>query len=983
MLAVPKAKVVRGFSFFGDSYVYVIFEDGTDLYWARSRVLEYLNQVAAQLPAEAKPQLGPDATGVGWVYQYALVDRSGQHNLAELRALQDWFLKYELQAVAGVSEIATVGGMVKQYQVEVDPNKLRAYNIPLAHIRTAIQRANQESGASVIEMAEAEYMVRADGYIQSLQDLENVPLRLNEKGTPLLLGDVANIVEGPQMRRGIGELNGEGEAVSGIVVMRYGENAQTVIDGVKAKLQALKQGLPDGVEIVEVYDRSSLIQRAVDNLTQKLTQELLAVMLICALFLFHLRSSLVVVISLPLGIFGAFVIMHLQGISANIMSLGGIAIAIGTMVDGAIVMIENLHKHIERDELNEQNRWQIVTRSAQEVGPPLFFSLLIITVSFLPVFTLEAQEGRLFSPLVYTKTYAMAVAAGLTITLVPVLMGYFVRGKVISEHKNPINRMLVASYLPVIKGVLRFPKTVIVIAALAVISALWPYSKVGSEFMPPLDEGDLMYMPTTYASISIGEARELLQQTDKLIRTVPEVASVYGKMGRAETATDPAPLTMIETIIQFKPRDQWRPGLTPKQLRAELNRLVTFPGLANTWVMPIKTRIDMLATGIKTPVGIKVSGPDLNEIQKIGKQLEQVLADVPGTASVYSERVVGGRYVHVDIDRKRAARYGLNLADLQMVIRTAIGGVNVTETVEGRERFPVNLRYPQRYRDSAEQLKLLPIVTSGGGQIALADVADIYIAEGPSAIKSENARINGWTLADIDGRDLGSYIKEAQQHVKDKVQLPPGYALNWSGQYEYLMRVQERLRIVVPVTIAIILLLLYMSFRRVGDVALIMGTLPFALVGGIWFMYWNGYDFSVAVGVGFIALAGLAAELGVLMQVYLNQAWDRIKEQADAEQRQLTRTDLTAAIIEGACLRVRPKVMTVMSVVIGLVPIMIGSGTGSEVMQRIAGPMVGGMLSALLLALLVIPAVYYVWKGASLEGSRRPEVGSDSRSLGP
>lgn len=966
MLSVPKAQVVRGFSFFGDSYVYVIFEDGTDIYWARSRVLEYLNQVSGELPEGAKPQLGPDASGVGWIYQYALVDRTGEHNLAELRTLQDWFIKYELQTVAGVSEVATVGGMVKQYQVEVDPNKLRAYNIPLAHIRTAIERGNQESGASVIEMAEAEYMVRASGYVQSIEDLKNIPLRLSDSGTPLLLGDVAEIVEGPQMRRGVGDLNGEGEAVSGIVVMRYGENAQTVIAEVKDKLENLKQGLPAGVEVVEVYDRSTLIQNAVDNLYEKLTQEFIVVALICAAFLFHFRSSLVVVVSLPLGIIGAFVIMYLQGINANIMSLGGIAIAIGTMVDGAIVMIENLHKHIEQDELNEQNRWDVVTRAAQEVGPPLFFSLLIITVSFLPVFTLEAQEGRLFSPLVYTKTYAMAIAAGLAITLVPVLMGYFVRGKIISEHKNPLNRWMVAGYMPLIKAVLRFPKTVIALALIAVVSAWWPYSQVGSEFMPPLDEGDLMYMPTTYAGISIGEARELLQQTDKLIRTIPEVVTVYGKMGRAETATDPAPLTMIETIIQLKPRDQWREGLTTDDLRAELDQLVKFPGLTNAWVMPIKTRIDMLATGIKTPVGIKVSGPDLKEIEKIGKQLEVVLADVPGTASVYSERVAGGRYINVNIDRKRAARYGLNVADLQEVVRTAIGGVNVTETVEGLERFPVNLRYPQRYRDSAEQLKLLPIVTPGGGRVALADVAEVTVADGPPAIKSENARINGWTLVDIDNRDLGSYIDEAQKVVRDQVTLPAGYSINWSGQYEYMLRAEERLQVVVPLTLAIIVLLLYMSFRRIGDVALIMGTLPFALVGGIWFMYLNDYDFSVAVAVGFIALAGLAAELGVLMQVYLNLSWNRFTERAKTHGKSLSIQDLREAVIEGACLRVRPKMMTTISVLVGLVPIMIGAGTGSEVMQRIAGPMIGGMVSTLLLALLVIPAVYYVWKQREL-----------------
>ena len=966
MLSVPKAVTVRGYSFFGDSYVYVIFEDGTDLYWARSRVLEYLSQVVGNLPPGAQAALGPDATGVGWVYSYALVDRSGKHDLAQLRSLQDWFLRYELQTVPGVSEIATVGGMVKQYQVTVDPNKLRAYNIPLTHIRTAIERANQESGASVLEMAEAEYMVRASGYLQSIDDIKKIPLGLNDSGTPLQLGDIADVVTGPQMRRGIAELNGEGETVGGIVVMRFGENAQKTIDGVKAKLELLKPGLPDGVEIVTTYDRSALIGRAVHNLYKKLLEEFIVVALVCAIFLFHLRSSLVVIVSLPLGILSAFIIMHLQGINANIMSLGGIAIAIGAMVDAAIVMIENLHKHMEREMLTDENRWQIVTQAAMEVGPPLFFSLLIITVSFLPVFTLEAQEGKLFAPLAFTKTYAMAASAGLAITLVPVLMGYFIRGHVMPEHKNPLNRWLMQIYKPTIEWVLQRPKTIVVAALVLIVGGIWPLQHSGSEFMPPLDEGDLMYMPTTYAGVSIGKARQILQQTDKLIMTLPEVDTVFGKIGRADTATDPAPLTMIETVIQFKPQDQWRAGMTPEKLRDELNTLVQIPGLTNAWVMPIKTRIDMLATGIKTPVGIKVAGPDLHVIEKIGKRLEEVLPQVQGTASVYSERVAGGRYIKVDIDRDKAARFGLNIADVQSVVRTAIGGMNVTETVEGLERYPVNLRYPQSYRDSPAQLELLPVVTPQNERIALGDVADIYVADGPPAIKSENARLNGWTFVDISGRDLGSYVAEAQNVVAEQVDVPPGYSINWSGQYEYMQRAVEKLKTVVPLTLLIIIVLLYLNFRNFAEVAIIMGTLPFALIGGLWLLYWAGFHFSVAVGVGFIALAGVAVELGVLMLVYLNQAYQRICETAEQQRRSLTKADITQAVLDGSGLRVRPIMMTAAAIITGLVPIMFGSGTGSEVMQRIAAPMIGGMLSALLLTLLVIPAVYWLWKARKL-----------------
>ncbi len=963
MLSVPKAVTVRGYSFFGDSYVYVIFEDGTDLYWARSRVLEYLSQVSGQLPDNAKPALGPDATGVGWIFEYALVDRSGGHDLAQLRSLQDWFLKYELQTVPGVAEVATIGGMVRQYQVVVDPDKMRAFGLTLNQVRQAIQAGNQETGGSVVEMGEAEYMVRARGYLQGLDDLSDIPLGVDANGTPVVLADVAELRLGPQMRRGIAELNGEGEVVGGVVVMRWGENALTTIEAVKVRLAELSRSLPDGVEVVVTYDRSSLIERAVDTLQGKLVEEFLVVALVCAVFLFHLRSSAVIIFSLPVGILAAFIVMHLQGINANIMSLGGIAIAIGAMVDAAIVMIENVHKHIEHEPLTDENRWRIIADSASEVGPPLFFSLIIITLSFLPVFTLEAQEGRLFAPLAFTKTYAMAAAAGLSITLVPVLMGYFIRGAVTPEHKNPINRVLIAIYRPVIHGVIRFPKATLIGAAAVLIVGLWPATQLGSEFMPPLDEGDLMYMPTTYPGVSIDKAREILQHTDKLIRTLPEVKSVFGKVGRAETATDPAPLTMIETVIQFKPRDQWREGMTPEGLRAALDQLVRYPGLTNAWVMPIKTRIDMLATGIKTPVGIKVAGPDLAVIERIGKDLERVLQNVPGTASVYSERVAGGRYVDVDIDRKRASRYGLNIRDVQDVVRTAIGGMNITQTIEGRERYPVNLRYPQRVRSSVEQLKLLPIVTPQGARIALADVADVRVVDGPPAIKSENARLNGWTYVDIAERDLGSYVAEAQRVVAEMVELPAGYSLAWSGQYEYMVRAKERLSVVGPVTLAIIVLLLYLNFRRFAEVAIIIGTLPMALIGGLWLLYLLDYDLSVAVGVGFIALAGVAVEIGVIMLVYLNQSIRRQEVRAKAENRVLNVEDVQQAVIDGAVLRVRPIMMTVAAIIAGLLPIMLGSGTGSEVMRRIAAPMVGGMLSATVLTLVVIPALFLLWRG--------------------
>lgn len=962
MLSVPGAVTVRGYSFFGDSYVYVIFDEDTDIYWARSRVLEYLSQVAPSLPPNARPQLGPDATGVGWVYLYALVDKTGNHDLSQLRSLQDWFLKYELQTVHGVSEVSTLGGMVKQYQVKVSPDKLRAFGIPLSHIQTAIQRGNQEVGASVVEMAEAEYMVRVSGYIRNIEDLATIPLGLDMQGTPLLLKDVADIEIGPQMRRGIAELNGEGEVVGGIVIMRFGENAQKTINGVKAKLETLKAGLPEGVEIVTVYDRSGLIERAVDNLWHTLLEEFIVVALVCMVFLFHVRSSLVAIISLPVGILTAFIVMHAQGLNANIMSLGGIAIAIGAMIDGAIVMIENMHKHMERTPLTDENRWQVVAESAAEVGPALFFSLLIITVSFVPVFALGAQEGRMFAPLAFTKTYAMAASAALAVTLVPVLMGYFIRGKVLPERKNPINRALIAIYMPTLKMVLNYPKSTLASALLIAVVGFWPVTQIGSEFIPALDEGDLMYMPTTYPGLSIGKAREILQQTDKLIATVPEVKTVFGKIGRAETATDPAPLTMIETFIQLKPRDQWRDGMTTENLKKELDALVTFPGLTNAWVMPIKTRIDMQATGIKTPVGIKVAGPDLKEIEKIGKRLEQVLKDLPGTASVYSERVAGGRYIKVDIQREKAARYGLNIADVQQVVATAIGGMNVTQTVEGLERYPVNLRYPQDYRNSPEQLALLPIVTSGNQRIALGDVARVYVEDGPPAIKSENARLNGWTFVDIDGVDIGSYVENAMVVVADQVELPTGYSLDWSGQYEYMLRAKAKLSYVVPLTLAIIIVLLYLNFRNIAEVAIIMGTLPLAMVGSIWLMYLLGYNFSVAVGVGFIALAGVAVEIGVIMLVYLNQAHTRMLSECE-EQGVMPRLEtLRLAVLNGAGLRVRPVIMTAAAIIGGLLPIMYGTGTGSEVMSRIAAPMVGGMLSAVILTLLVLPAVYFLWR---------------------
>ena len=976
MLSVPGAQTVRGFSFFGDSYVYVIFEENTDLYWARSRVLTYLSQVSAKLPKEVKPQLGPDATGVGWVYLYALVDKTGQHDLSQLRSLQDWFLKYELQSVKGVSEVAPLGGMVKQYQIQVHPEKLRAFGIPLSLIQTAIKQANQEIGASVVEMAEAEYMVRATGYIKTIQDLENIPLGVNNNGVAITLKDVANIGTGPQMRRGIAELNGEGETVGGIVVMRYGDNAQQVITRIKTKLSQLKKSLPKGVEVIPVYDRSALINDAVSNLTDKLIEEFTLVALVCMVFLFHLRSALVVIISLPVGILAAYIIMHVQGLNANIMSLGGIAIAISAMVDGAIVMIENMHKHLEADPkktpLTEKERWRLLTAAACEVGPALFFSLLIITVSFIPIFTLEAQEGRMFSPLAFTKTYAMAAAAALSITLVPVLMGYFIRGKPLAEQKNPLNKVLTLAYLPMLKAVLSYPKTTLCAAMILLLAGLYPLNKIGSEFMPPLDEGDLMYMPTTYPGISIGQARQLLQQTDKLIKTVPEVLTVFGKVGRAETATDPAPLTMIETFIQLKPRSQWRAGTNLASLKKELDNLVKLPGVTNAWVMPIKTRIDMLATGIKTPLGIKIFGPNLAGIQAIGQQLETVLRDIPGTASVYAERVIGGRYIKVDIKRLKAARYGLNISDIQQVVATAIGGINITNTVEGLERYPVNIRYPQDYRNSPEQLALLPVVTAMGQRIALGDVADIFIEDGPAGIKSENARLTGLVFIDLDdssGINISDYVKQAQQQLDKTLTLPVGYSIDWAGQYEYMQRAKAKLRYVIPLTLTIIIILLYINFKNMLTVALILGTLPLAMVGSLWLMYVLGYAFSVAVSVGFIALAGVAVEIGVIMLVYLNKAYAELTQHHIELAISMTKADVFQAVIKGAGLRIRPIMMTGGTVIIGLLPILFGTGTGSEVMSRIAAPMIGGMVSAMFLTLLILPTLYYLWRSRGLSNS--------------
>ena len=962
MLSVPGAAAVRGYSFFGDSFVYIIFEDGTDQYWARSRVLEYLSQVSASLPANVTPALGPDATGVGWIYEYALVDRSGRHDIGELRAIQDWFLKFELQTVPGVSEVATIGGMVKQYQVVVEPDILSALNLSLMQVKDAIQKGNQEVGGSVIEMAETEFMVRATGYIQGVEELRQIPLKINDQGMPILLGDVADIQLGPQLRRGVADLNGEGEVVGGIVVMRSGANAQATIRAVKDKLDELADGLPAGVEIVTTYDRSQLIDSAIENLYRKLVEEFLVVGAICLLFLLHFRSALVVIIMLPLGIFAALLIMRYQGLNANIMSLGGIAIAIGAMVDGAIVMIENVHKHLEKEpDIDGEERWRLIARVSSQVGPPLFFSLLIITLSFLPVFSLEAQEGRLFSPLAFTKTWSMAAAALLSITLIPVLMGYLIRGRIVPEQRNPLNRLLSLCYGPVIRLVTKMPWLVIIVSIAVMTSAFWPLSKLGTEFMPPLDEGDWMYMPTMRPGLPIGEASQLLQQTDRLIKSVPEVERVFGKIGRADTATDPAPLTMIETLIHFKPESQWRDGMTMDSIRDEIRQAVQLPGVTNVWVMPIKTRIDMLATGIKTPVGIKIGGPDLRIIESLGRNIESLLGNFPGTASVYAERVFGGRYVVIDIDRGKSARLGLNIDDVQAIVSSAIGGINVSETIEGLERFPINLRYPRYVRDSLDSIRSLPVITPRGARVPLGDIAEIRIEDGPPMIKSENARPTGWVYIDLGDIDVGSYVAAAQEYLRENLDLPAGYTVSWSGQYEYMQRAIERLKIVVPLTLIIITFLLYLAFNRVGEVLIVLATLPMSIAGSSWLLWYLDYDLSVAVAVGLIALAGVAVEIGVIMLVYLNQYRDDYVDEARLRG-SITNEGLTQAVNRGALQRLRPIVMTMAAITAGLLPIMIGHGTGSELMQRIAAPMIGGMVSTLVLTLLVIPAVYLVWQ---------------------
>lgn len=989
MLSVPFAKTVRGYSFFGLSFVYIIFEDGTDMYWARSRVLEYLNFVTDRLPPSVSPKLGPDATGVGWVYEYVLEDTTGQYDLSELRSIQDWYLRYELTSVPGVSEVASLGGFVKQYQVVVDPNKLSAYNIPLQKVRMAIQRSNNDVGGRIVEMGEAEFMVRGLGYIKSLDDIRSIPVGVHE-GTPIRVEDIAIVQLGPELRRGVAEWNGNGEVVGGVVIMRYGENALGVIERVKERLSALEAGLPEGVVVRTAYDRSGLINRAIDNLQEKLVEEIIVVALVCIVFLLHFRSAFVAIITLPIGILISFIVMYSQGINANIMSLGGIAIAIGVMVDAAIVMVENAHKHLERD-AGKKDHWEIITEASKEVGPALFYSLLIITFSFMPVFTLEAQEGRLFQPLAYTKTFAMAAAAILAITIVPVLMGFFVRGRIMSEKKNPLSRVLIWLYRPLIRWVLHnkfvtislagvllffsvFPFNSQVLSrfvdqpessayrALAKVNDIFPLENIGSEFMPPLYEGDLLYMPTTLPGISITKAKEILQQTDKIIRSFPEVHHVLGKVGRAQTATDPAPLSMIETTIMLKPEEEWREGMTPEKLVDELNQAIKFPGVTNAWTMPIKTRTDMLSTGIKTPVGIKVAGDDLETLQKLGQQIEEVVRKIPGTLSVYAERVAGGNYLDFDINREEASRYGLTVGDVQDIIMSAMGGMNITYTVEGLERYPVNLRYGRELRDNLPALRRILVPTPTGAQIPMEQLADIRIHKGPAGIKSENARLNAWIYVDIQGIDVGTYVKNAQQIVMEQVDIPAGYSLAWSGQYEYMLRAEKRLRLVIPITLAIIFMLLYLNFRSITESLLVMLSLPFALVGGIWLLYLLDYDMSIAVGVGFIALAGVTVEMGVVLLTYLDQAYHR----RIAEKRMNNIEDLYEGIVEGSVLRVRPILMTVASTMIGLLPIMWGHGSGSEVMKRIAAPMVGGMLSATLLALLVIPVIYAMWKGLEI-----------------
>ncbi|QSX33727.1 efflux RND transporter permease subunit [Shewanella avicenniae] len=961
MLAVPGAKTVRGFSMFGDSYVYVIFEDGTDIYWARSRVLEYLSQIGNRLPDGVQPSLGPDASGVGWVYEYSLVDRSGKLDLSQLKSLQDWYLKLELQSVAGVSEVATIGGMEQTYQVILDPDKMALYKMDIATIRNAINKANNEAGGSVVEMAEAEYMVRAKGYRQTLKDFEEIPLGVaSPAGTPLMLKDIAYIRKGPAARRGIVELDGQGETVGGIIVMRYGENALATIEAVKAKLQELQVGLPDGVEVVPTYDRSTLIENSVENLVHKVIEEMVVVSVVCLLFLMHARSTLVAVITLPMSILMAFIVMNHMGVNANIMSLGGIAIAIGAVVDGAIVMIENMHKHLEHFEHEHQRRpdltehWRIVSESSKEVGPALFFSLLIITLSFVPVFALEDQEGRLFTPLAYTKTFAMGAAAILSVTLVPILMGLFIRGKIPSETSNPISRVLIAGYKPLLSLVLRFPKITLVLAIITLVSAWYPATRMGSEFMPDLEEGDLLYMPTTLPGISAGKAAQLLQQTDRLIKTVPEVKRVFGKVGRAETATDPAPLTMLETTIMLKPKEEWREGVKLDDIIEQLQQTVKVPGLTNAWVQPIKTRIDMLSTGIKTPVGIKITGSDINELQSIGAQIEAILMQQPHTRSAYAERVGGGRYIDITPKLNVASRYGMTLSDIQDVVRYAIGGMNVGESVQGAERYPINLRYPRELRDNIEKLRDLPVITKSGHYLPLRNLADIEITDGAPMLKSENGRLISWVFVDIKGTSIGEYINTVKPILAANVKLPPRYSFSFAGQYEYMQRVTEKLEQVVPMALAVIFILLMMTFGSAQQAAIIMLSLPFALVGSMWVLYGLGFNFSAAVAVGTIALAGVAAEFGVVMLVYLNNA---IKHRQDEDMYHSV-SDLKAALIEGAVMRIRPKAMTVATIFFGLLPIMWGAGSGNEVMQKIAAPMVGGMITAPVLSLFVLPAIY-------------------------
>lgn len=958
MLSVPGSRAVRGYSFNGDSYVYVLFDDDTDLYWARSRVLEYLSQVQGDLPEGVVPSLGPDATGVGWVYEYALVDRTGKNDLSQLRSLQDWFLRYELQTIPGVAEVASIGGMVKQYQVVLDPDKMVSLGIDQDTAIKAIKNANMEVGGSIVELAEREYIVRATGYLENLEDFRSIPLRTEIGGVPVTLGDIARVQIGPEIRRGIAELNGEGEVAGGVIILRSGKNARETINAVKERLTALKASLPEGVEIVTTYDRSELINEAVNNLSIKLGEEFIVVAIVCALFLWHARSALVAVLTLPLGILIAFLIMRFQGINANIMSLGGIAIAIGAMVDAAIVMIENAHKHLERwrrenpdQEMPVADHWQLIIKSSVEVGPALFLSLLIITFSFLPVFTLEGQEGRLFKPLAFTKTYAMAGAAILSITLIPVLMGYFIRGKIPSENKNPINRFLTRVYQPALDWSLKSPKKVLVIAVLIFATSAWPISQLGGEFMPQMDEGDLLYMPNALPGLSPSKAGELLQQTNRMIKAVPEVETAFGKAGRADTATDPAPLTMFETTIHFKPESEWRPGMTSEKLVEELDKAVQVPGLANFWIPPIRNRIEMLSTGIKSPIGIKVSGDDLDMIDKVAREIEGEAKKVDGVSSALAERLTGGSYIDVKIDRKAAARYGLNISDVQSIVASAIGGQNVGETVEGLARYPINVRYPRGIRNSLEDLRNLPVLTPSMQQITLGTVADVETSAGPPMLRSENGRPSTWIYIDTRGRDLVSVVGDLQEAIDGAIDLPAGVSIAFTGQFEYLERAQSRMMVVIPATLVIIFFLLYLTFRRFDEALLIMATLPFALTGGLWLLYFMGLNQSIATAVGFIALAGVSAEFGVIMLIYLKQALADSGDRPNAD-------GILRAVREGALLRVRPKAMTVATILAGLFPIIIGTGAGSEIMRRIAAPMVGGMISAPLLSMFVIPAAY-------------------------